>query len=284
MQGLVFDIKEMAVYDGPGIRTTVFLKGCSLHCAWCHNPEGMAPYPQLMVSTVSCLDCGACAATCLTGADPLYCTACGACIPVCPLHLRRIAGETWEASALAAELLRNRTILENNNGGITFSGGEPLMQHEFVLAVVGHLQGLHCAIETSGFALPGVFSSVVDAMDYVIMDIKMVDSRLHQSYCGVPNGMILQNLEYLKHANVPFMIRIPVIPGVNDDAENLIATAELLQGVRNLEKVELLPYQKTAGAKYPMLSRAYEPRFDVDAIPNMDAGIFIARGVPCTIA
>lgn len=284
MQGLLFDIKEMAVYDGPGIRTTVFLKGCPLHCSWCHNPEGISSMPQLMVSKASCIGCGACVEVCPADAQPSLCVACGACIPVCPLHLRKIAGERWEAADLAAELLKNRAILESNGGGITFSGGEPLMQHEFVLDVVERLEGMHCAIETSGFASQSIFKSVVDSMDYIIMDLKVVDSNLHKLYCGQGNGIILKNLEYLKTVQVPFRIRIPVIPGVNDNLGNYRATADLLENVDQLEMVELLPYQKTAGAKYEMLSQSYDPGFDVEQKPYMDAEIFLARGIPCSIA
>lgn len=284
MRGLLFDIKEMAVYDGPGIRTTVFLKGCPLRCSWCHNPEGISPHPQLMVSKASCIDCGACVEICPTDAIPSSCIACGACIHVCPLHIRKIAGEWWESGDLANELLKNRSILESNGGGITFSGGEPLLQSEFVLEVVAQLEGLHRAIETSGFASESIFRKVVDEMDYVIMDIKVVDSTLHTMYCGQENEIILKNLEYLKYGQIPFRIRIPVIPGVNDSSENFNATADLLENVEHLEKVELLPYQKTAGAKYEMLSRPYEPGFNVEKKPYMDIEIFLARGIPCSIA
>ncbi|MDD5076659.1 MAG: radical SAM protein, partial [Sphaerochaetaceae bacterium] len=201
----------------------------------------------------------------------------------CPLRLRRIAGQWWEASDLSKELLRNRTILEKNGGGITFSGGEPLLQYAFMLEVIKNLEGLHCAIETSGFASEDVFKTIVDAVDFVIMDLKVIDDAMHRNYCGQSNKPILRNLEYLKRSGVPFMIRIPMIPQVNDSEENLIATADLLGQAEHLVKVELLPYQKTAGAKYEMISEEYRPRFDVKREPNVYTHIFIDRNIVCSV-
>lgn len=280
MKGIIFDIKEMAVYDGPGIRTTVFLKGCPLHCSWCHNPEGISPHPQLMVSKASCIDCGACAEVCDFDADPIRCVVCGSCIKKCPLRLRKIVGEVWDSDDLAKELLRNRTILEKNGGGITFSGGEPLAQHEFVLSIIEKLEGMHCVVETSGYATKKIFSSVVDAMDFVIMDLKVIDSAVHEEFCGVPNSQILQNLFYLNESGKPFIIRIPLIPGVNDSEANFEATASIVKDFTNLERVEILPYHKTAGAKYTMLSQDYNPRFDVDQNPHMHTHIFLKQDIP----
>ena len=146
--GTVFDIKEFAVFDGPGIRTTVFMKGCPLRCQWCHNPEGLSPEPQLTVSPARCTHCGECMKHC---PHPDHCTACGACLPYCPYGLRRIAGTRMESEALAERLLKGRSLFEESGGGVTFSGGEPLMQWPFVKDVIAHLQGVHCAVETSGF-------------------------------------------------------------------------------------------------------------------------------------
>ncbi len=283
MKGLIFDIKEMAIFDGPGIRITVFLKGCPLKCEWCHNPEGISSKPQLMVSTLLCIDCGACERKCINGAIPELCNACGTCILYCPLNLRKIAGTYYQADELATLILKNKEILETNGGGVTFSGGEPLMQHSFVLKVIERLEGLHSVIETSGYASPKIFKSVIDAVDYVIMDIKMIDSKLHTQYCGKDNNLILQNLEYVKQSGKPFVIRIPVIPGVNDFKENFRQTALLLKGIKNLLKVELLPYQHTAGAKYSMLHQQYNPSFDESAQPFLDVESFAQEGVPCVV-
>ena len=196
MTGVVFDIKEFAVFDGPGVRTTVFMKGCPLRCQWCHNPEGLSPKPQLMVSTAACVHCGACRAHCTKA----VCDACGQCVPYCKLGLRRIAGEVYQPQALAALLRKGEKLLRQSGGGITFSGGEPLMQWPFVQAVIQALDGLHCAIETCGFAPDPVFEQAMAACDYVIMDVKLVDPQAHRHYCGVDNAPILRHarmqLEY----------------------------------------------------------------------------------------
>jgi len=202
---------------------------------------------------------------------------------MCPLNLRKIAGRFYSPDQLAAVLLKDRTILEASGGGITFSGGEPLFQPAFVLETIKKLDGLHCAIETSGYASAKIFKSVIDAVDFVIMDVKMVDAQLHLRYCGKDNSLILKNLEYLKSCGKPFVIRIPVIPGVNDTEKNFDFTAKLLANAAGLEKVELLPYQKTAGAKYAMLDQMYEPDFEESVEPHMGVKSFTRRGIPCVV-
>lgn len=274
--GTVFDIKQLAVFDGPGIRTTVFLKGCPLRCAWCHNPEGLTVKKQLMVSTGNCLQCGECKKAC---PEDGKCTACGSCILACPLHLRKICGVDYTDEALANKLLRDRDILEKNGGGVTFSGGEPTMQPMFLLAVLKRLKGMHRAIETCGYCEPGTFREILDELDYVLMDIKLADPAAHERWTGRDNGLILHNLETLKESGIPFTIRIPVIPGVNDSDRNFEDTAALLMGARTLKKVELLPYHKTAGAKYGMVEREYRPGFREDQEPHINTEIFERYGI-----
>lgn len=279
-EGIIFDIKQMAVFDGPGIRTTVFFKGCPLRCQWCHNPEGLSPSPQLMVSRNSCLHCGRCEAVC---PHPDGCTSCFACVEVCPLHLRKIAGERYTAERLAQVLRKNEDILRKNGGGVTFSGGEPLMQAEFLLETAALLGGLHTAIETSGYAPGEVFRRVIGQLDFVMMDLKLIDREQHRHYVGADNGLILENLEQLKRSGKPFVIRVPLIPGVNDTEENLTATARLLQDAERLEKVELLPYHQTAGAKYTMLGMEYQPDFDPGRPARAMTECFTRMGIPCTV-
>ena len=276
-KGIIFDIKQMAVFDGPGLRTTVFMKGCPLRCRWCHNPEGLSTRPQLMVSDNGCLHCGRCKEVC---PSPENCRACGACIRVCPLHLRRIAGTAWTAQDLARHLQKDAVILRMNRGGITFSGGEPTMQGEFLLEVLSLLPDMHKAIETCGFCAPDLFAKILEQLDYVLMDIKLADPVLHKKWTGQSNELILQNLELVKASQKPFTIRIPLIPGVSDTPDNLSATADLLAGCSALEKVELLPYHKTAGAKYTMVGRAFDPGFDPDRQVNADPSAFERRGIP----
>lgn len=278
MKGTVFDIKQMSVFDGPGIRTTVFLKGCPLRCQWCHNPEGLSFKPQLMVSGNGCLHCGKCREACK---HPEHCILCGDCVRACPLHLRKICGVEMEAEELAEKILKDRDYLQKLNGGVTFSGGEPTAQAEFLLECLKKLSGVHRAIETSGYCEPEKFREILTELDYIIMDIKLVDKRMHKHYTGVDNQKILVNLEQLKSSGKPFKIRIPVIPGVNDSRENFAATAGLLTDTETLETVELLPYHQTAGAKYEMVGSRYQPEFDTQKAPDLNELPFRELGVPC---
>lgn len=259
-EGVIFDVEEFTVFDGPGLRQTVFLKGCPLRCSWCHNPEGLSSHPQLMVSKGSCLHCGACSKVC----REQECVSCGACIPVCPLHLRRIAGEEMTSEELANRIRKNSGYYEKYGGGVTFSGGEPLFQGEFLTEVLERLPGVHKAIETSGYCGELLFRQVIGYLDYVMMDIKLFDGELHRKYTGVDNRQILRNARILCEGNIPFVIRIPLIPGVNDYEENFRNTAAWIADARALLKVELLPYHKTAGAKYDMVGKTYQPAFDTE--------------------
>lgn len=277
--GVIFDIKEFAVYDGPGPRQTVFLKGCPLRCCWCHNPEGLQMAPNLMVSANGCTDCGACRAACCH--EP--CIACGACVPVCPLRLRSIAGERISSGELVRRLRQNSGYYASYGGGVTFSGGEPLMQPAFLAETLDQLKDLHRAIETSGYAQPDTFADIISRLELVIFDIKLVDREQHQRYTGVDNHLILQNAQTLCAGEIPFIIRIPLIPGVSDTEENYHATAKLLQGAKALQQVELLPYHKTAGAKYRMAGRTYRPLFDPERPVQAMPRIFEAYGISCEV-
>ena len=279
MTGTIFDIKEFAVYDGPGVRTTVFLKGCPLRCQWCHNPEGLSAQPQLMVSQAACVHCGACQSVC----EYEKCIVCGKCIPHCRLGLRKIAGQRMEASALAKKLLRSRRLMEESGGGITFSGGEPLMQWDFVEEVISNLDGLHTAIETSGYASDKVFTRMMNVVDFIMMDMKLTDPAMHRHFCGVDNAPILRHADMLCAGNTPFVIRVPLIPGVNDTEEHLTAVAGRIQGAKSLMRVELLPYHKTAGAKYGMAGMEYRPEFDTERAVRVWPEVFEKRGIPALI-
>ncbi len=274
-KGMIFDIEEFAVYDGPGIRQVVFLKGCPLQCSWCHNPEGKLHRRELMVQRSACISCGACERVCKNET----CIACGACVERCPLHLRKIVGESMDAEALADRIRKSNAYYQSYGGGVTFSGGEPLAQPEFLLETLARLDGIHCAIETSGYCSGEVFSAVVERLDYVIMDLKVIDPKKHKKYVGVDNGGILENFQYLAHGKKPFVIRIPLIPGVNDDERNYRQTAQLLAGAQAMERVELLPYHKAAGAKYEMVNRQYTPDFDPDAEVCIRQEIFSEYGI-----
>lgn len=273
--GIIFDIKEFAVFDGPGMRQTVFLKGCPLRCRWCHNPEGLLAAPQLMIRTSSCIRCGKCRDICKTG----QCTVCGKCVMVCPLHLRSITGKEMTVSELVQVLEKNSGYYSRYGGGVTFSGGEPLMQHDFLRSVLKRIPDMHRAVETSGYASEDIFEEVLEHLDYVIMDFKIFDGELHRRYTGAGNTPILLNIKKLCSGNIPFVIRIPVIPGVNDNEKNYRDTARFIAGAKALEKVELLPYHKTAGAKYGMAGMEYRPGFDTNRSVWISEKIFAEYGI-----
>lgn len=275
MSGIVFDVKEFAVFDGPGVRTTVFMKGCPLRCQWCHNPEGLSPEPQLMVSRAACAHCGACEKVCTHE----KCISCGKCIPYCRLGLRKMAGQKMEAAALAKKLLRGRKLMESSGGGVTFSGGEPLMQWPFVREVISHLEGLHTAVETSGYTSDEIFSEVMQTVDLIMMDIKLTDPKAHLHYTGVDNAPILRHADMLREGNTPFIIRIPLIPGVNDTEAHCTAVADRIAGAKSLIRAELLPYHKTAGAKYGMAGMEYSPEFNTEQSVRIWPEIFEKRGI-----
>ena len=286
--GVIFDIKEMAVFDGPGIRTTVFFKGCNMRCRWCHNPEGFCFEPQLMVSSMGCSNCGQCLSVCscsvhTTQRPPKDCNLCGRCISVCPQGIRRISGAEYTATDLANMLLRDAPYLKNNDGGYTVSGGEPTAQGEFLLELLGKLRGNHRVMETSGFCSGELFREVLEELELVLMDIKLINPEKHRYYTGVDNSLILENLKLLKRSGKPHIIRIPVIPAVNDCEENYNAIAELLHDNKNLLQVELLPYHKTAGAKYGMLNMEYNPEFDTERMPYLNITGFTSRNIPCSV-
>lgn len=249
MTGVVFDIKEFSLHDGPGGRTTVFLKGCPLRCRWCHNPEGLLPKPQLMVKTATCEGCGRCRMPCT---HP-ECRELGRCIHACPHGLIALAGERMEAAELAARLRAQEDILAMNGGGVTVSGGEPLLQSDFVTELCGHLRGMHLALQTSGYADGDTFCRVIDGFDYIMMDIKLADPVRHREYTGVDNGPILANFRRLQESGKEYVIRIPLIPDITDTEANLRAIAAIVGD----SPVELLRYNPLAGAKYPMVGMEY---------------------------
>jgi len=291
MYGTVFDIKEFAIFDGPGVRLTVFLKGCPLRCAWCHNPEGQKPEPELMVSVPSCVKCFKCESVCPKESDfdrafmrSSACDGCGECIGVCPTAIRRISGKRYTPGELAELIKKSADYYASSGGGVTFSGGEPLMQSGFLCEVLDILgKDIHKAVETSGFCSPDIFRKVISRLDFVLMDIKVIDDVIHKKYIGASNAVILENYKTLRDSGLPHIIRIPLIPRVNCDGKNLEATARLLQGDSSLERVELLPYHKTAGAKYSACGRVYTPLPGANGIINVNTGIFEKYGIKAII-
>lgn len=286
LNGIIFDIKEGAVHDGPGLRQTVFLKGCPLRCSWCHNPEGLSVRKDLLISPNGCRHCYRCMEVCPKAhgrrdtIKPEDCDACGRCVTACPERLRRVAGEEISAEELARRLMENGDYYAQTGGGVTFSGGEPLMQADFVLETISLLPpDTHTAVETSGYASAETFLRFRDTFRLVMFDLKSMDNEVHKRYTGVSNERILHNARLLCEGKTPFIIRIPVIPGVNDNEAHYRAVAALVTGAPSLLRVELLPYHMTAAAKYGMLGKAYEPGFSADTPIRTNLDIFTQYGI-----
>lgn len=275
--GRIFSIEEFSTYDGPGIRMTVFMKGCPLRCMWCHNPEGQRFERELLRSPNGCLSCGAClrAGAEKTGTPSLVEESIG----VCPRNLIRFCGEEHTPRSLCEILEKNLPILNMSGGGVTFSGGEPMSQWQFVGECLRLLHGkTHRALQTCGFASSEVFLSLLGECDYVLYDLKLMDRDEHIRYTGVSNEQILANYRLLAASGVPFITRIPLIPGVNDTEKNLSETAAWMREC-GVNRIELLPYNQMAGGKYLMLGRAYEPTFDGILPPKEGREIFEFYGI-----
>lgn len=266
IKGTIFEVREFCLHDGPGIRTTVFFKGCPLRCSWCHNPEGLSPTPEMLFKEQKCRHCG----SCKKGGE-------------CPYSARVMCGRNIAASELAREILVNSDILKSSGGGITFSGGEPLMQHAFLEKLIPLLSNHHLAIETSGYASPEVYDSITSKLDLVFQDLKHPDPTMHKKWTGLDPAPIHENLRRLKASNRPFIARIPLIPGINDTPDAKEGFAKLLEGKSALQRIELLPYHLTAAAKYPFTGRTYSPGFDESRPLDTDLSPFKKHNLPVVL-
>lgn len=276
-KGLVFSIEEFATFDGPGIRTTVFLKGCPLRCEWCHNPEGQSVKNQIMKSQNGCTKCGTCIKEAKSiGKDIEYTQR---SIEVCPNRLLRYVAEEYTPEELVKQLCKNVQILNASGGGVTFSGGEPLLQHEFLYECLKLLRGKTSrALQSSGYCKPEIFQKILTETDYVLYDIKLVDNEEHVKYTGVSNENILENLKTLAKSGKDFVIRTPLIPTVTDTEDNLRRIAKLLEE-NQIYNIELLPYNKVAGGKYATVGMNYHPSFDESLEPQPHKEIFEAKSI-----
>ena len=267
--GLIFNILKFCVHDGPGIRTTVFLKGCPLNCWWCHNPEGLSPARNLSYRSDLCIACGDCHRACPNGAveaanggfdqDWDACQSCGSCADTCFTGAREIIGREITVEDVVEEVKKDKAFYEESGGGVTFSGGEPLMQPEFLYQTIRacHEAGLHTAVETSGYVPWEDLERIVEYTDLFLYDLKTMDEEVHRTYTGVSNIPILKNLERLTSVHNELVVRIPLIPGVNDREKDMEGFSRFIASLRNVKEVNLLPFHIGGSHKCNRLGVTY---------------------------
>ena len=268
-QSLIFDIKRYAINDGPGIRVVVFFKGCNLHCAWCHNPESISHKVEKMYAPAKCIKCGTCVDACPENAITLtpdgivtaaeLCKLCGKCAGVCPTKAIEMSGKSMTVNEIMHIIEKERIFFDQSGGGVTFSGGEPLVHTKMLIELLDECgkRGIHRAVDTAGNVNTETLLEVARRTDLFLYDLKMMDSDLHKKWIGAGNEKILHNLRALSKANSNIIIRIPLIGGVNDTAENIELTAKFIAELEGDKKeVHLLPYHNIAQNKYSKLGKA----------------------------
>jgi pyruvate formate lyase activating enzyme len=278
--GTIFDIKKFAIHDGPGLRTTVFFKGCPLACWACHNPEGKERRKNLFVREERCTLCGDCLEVCEPGSisldggklqvDRSTCTSCGLCIEKCLPGALVVAGREVSVQEVLEEIERDVVFYDQSGGGVTFSGGEPLSQPDFLLELMHECKerDISIVVDTSGFAPLDLVESVAKLTDLFLFDFKLVDGKRHEDFTGSSNEGILENLTWLSENGPPVVIRVPLFSGINDDEENISALGKFVAGLPKKHTVDLLPYHNTGIDKYRRLDHAYKMG---DALPPSDA-------------
>ena len=239
-KAVVFNVMRYSVHDGPGIRTTVFFKGCPLSCKWCHNPEGLSPKPEQAFDEKKCIKCGNCTN--------------------CPTGARETIGNEISVPELMKEIGKDLLFYEQSGGGVTFSGGEPFYQADFLLEALAQCREDHIntAIDTSGYCDTAAILKAAETANYFLYDIKFIDSKKHEKYCGASNALVLENLKRLAETDTKLLIRIPVIPAINDDIPEMTGIFEFIKNFENIEIVHLLPYHNIQTGKYKRIGKQYE--------------------------
>ncbi len=300
MTGLVFDIKRYSIHDGPGIRTTIFLKGCPLRCLWCHNPEGIDKAPELMHWPARCSRCYACLAACPAGAiskaadgaiviDKKKCDLCGKCAEACLYDAMQVVGREMTVEDLVKEIERDRIFYEQSGGGATFSGGDPLAQPAFLEELLGALRGrgIHTAVDISGFAPAPLLERIAAKTDLVLYDLKIMDGTKHRELTGVSNEPILENLRRLAANGTEVWVRIPLMAGLNDGQDNIDGSIAFLKTLKKIKKIGLLPYHSGGNEKARRLGKESrtktfeapsEERFIAIEAAFRDAGFDVQKG------
>ncbi|SFO24063.1 glycerol dehydratase, cobalamin-independent, small subunit [Cohaesibacter marisflavi] len=296
-EGVVFDIQRYSIHDGPGVRTIVFLKGCPLRCRWCSNPESQDPKPELFYKDSSCIHCGKCLPVCPVAAlsqdnpgfvDRDKCIRCGACAEACPTDALTRSGKVMTVNQVLQEVRKDATHYRRSGGGITLSGGEPLMQSDFAreLLKACHEQGWNTAMETTGFTTPEIIADVMPHVDHALLDIKAIDPAVHMANTGVDNRIILENAIRTAMTSKSVVVRVPVVPGVNDTEQAISDIGNFAKMLPGVETVHLLGYHSYGENKYGLLNRAYPmgdtPDLPKDALPPLKK-VIESLGLNCMI-
>ena len=250
----IFDIERNSFVDGPGIRTTVFFKGCNLKCAWCHNPESQESIPQMMFYKDKCKGCGKCKEIC---PSPNYCVLCGKCTFYCPVDARKVCGKEYTVDEVFAEIIKDKSYYDNSGGGVTFSGGECMLQIDFLVEILKKCKenGIHTAVDTAGHIPFESFEKILPYTDLFLYDIKLFNNEKHKKYVGVGNELILENLKKLFYKDAKIWIRIPIIADVNDSIDEIKQIKEFIISCGKPEKIEFLPYHAMGENKYVALGK-----------------------------
>jgi pyruvate formate lyase activating enzyme len=286
-QGIVFDVKHFAVHDGPRIRTTIFLKGCPLRCEWCHSPESQNPIPELLIHQDRCIGCRRCLEVCKLGAisspgaiDRSKCNLCGECTETCYAEALELLGKKMTIDQLMEIVEKDKELLISSGGGVTLSGGEPMMHSGFAVELLRRLKetGYHTALDTSGYTTWEKLKQALEYSDLVLYDLKHMDSLKHKQHTGVSNDLILENLRKTSKNGNSIWIRVPLIPRINDDEENLRELADYVKGLE-VERTYILPYHTLGVAKYAALDREYELKIEPHSFEKLKEIKELVRGL-----
>lgn len=270
MEGTIVNIQKYSIHDGPGIRTTVFLKGCPLSCWWCHNPESQSTKNEIMFFEQKCTGCGICVKRCPEEAitmremkptiDETKCILCGNCTDFCYNEAREYVGQKIGAIELFKEIQKDEIFYEESGGGVTFSGGEPLLQVDFLSEVLDicNKKNIHTTLDTSGYTKWENIEKIVNKVDLFLYDLKLIDDEKHKKYIGVSNKLILENLKKLSSLGKRIFVRMPIIAGINDDNDHIDESIKFIKTLNNIEQVNLIPYHSMGMDKYKRLNMDYK--------------------------